>query len=79
MEQPPSNEPRRVPEGQHLGCLTWLDSSGSAHRWSIKQGTRSNNIAIHAKGRIVSCGWDKFLSSLRKHLSTPKRLHDIAA
>lgn len=74
MEQPPPDEPRRVPEGEHLGCLTWLDSSGSAHRWNIRQGPRANNIQVAAKGRVIVCGWDKLMSSLRRNLSIPKRL-----
>lgn len=74
MEQPTPDEPRRVQEGEHLGCLTWLDLSGSAHRWSIKQGPRANNIRVKAKGREVVCGWDKLMSSLRKNLSIPKRI-----
>lgn len=74
MESPPESEPLRVPAGEHLGCLTWLDASGSAHRWAIKQGPRANNVAVHVKGAIIICGWDKLMSSLRRRLARPKRI-----
>lgn len=72
MESPREPGPRRLPEGEHLGCLTWLDASGSAHRWTIKQGPRANNITVTAKGRTVVCGWDRLTASLRRHLAIRK-------
>lgn len=76
MESPRDSEPRRVPDGFHLGCLTWLDSSGSAHRWHITQGPRANNIRVIAKGRAIVCGWDRLLRVLRRNLSVQKRIFE---
>ena len=33
-----------------------------------------NGIMVLAKGKVVECGWDRFLAGLRKHLAMPKRL-----
>lgn len=72
-------EPQRVPKGQPLGVLTWHAADGTLRRWIIRQGPRANNIAITARTRLMDSaprvmGWDKLLTSLRKHLSLPKRL-----
>jgi len=40
----------------------------------IKQGVRMNGIQVIAQGKTVECGWDHLFRSLRKKLSTPKRL-----
>lgn len=74
METLRDSEPIRVPKGEHLGCLTWLDASGSAHRWTVKQGSRANNIRVCAKGRMIECGWDRLMRALRKKLATPRRI-----
>ena len=72
------SEPERIPEGEHLGVLTWHASDGSVRRWVIKQGPRANNIGVvaltatkdHAL-RVI--GWDRLMRGLRKHLAMPKR------
>lgn len=73
MAAPPSDEPRRVPEGFHLGILAWHGADGELHRWHIHQGPRANNIRVTAKGKSLVCGWDKLMRSLRKHLALPKQ------
>ena len=74
LEAKPSMEPRKVPDGTPLGCLTFTEASGQVRRWHIRQGPRANNIRVLAKGREIVCGWDHFMSGLRKHLSIPKRI-----
>lgn len=73
------SEPQRVPEGQHLGVLTWHAADGTVRSWIINQGPRANNIGVVARllgsdGARRVMGWDKLLSSLRKRLALPKRL-----
>jgi hypothetical protein len=72
-------EPQRVPQGQHLGVLTWHAADGTVRRWIVKQGPRSNNIGIlprifRATPFLRFMGWDTFLTGLRAKLSTPKRI-----
>ena len=74
MESSRDPEPRRVPEGEYLYTIQIQESSGQVRKWVIRQGDRANNISVTAKGREVVCGWDRFLSSLRKHLAIPKRI-----
>ena len=74
MQSPPDDEPRRVPEGQFLGVLQWHAADGTVRRWTIRQGTRANNISVSAKGQTASCGWDYLFRKLRGHLATPKRI-----
>ena len=71
-------EPRRVPEGEMLGVLTWHAADGTVRRWIITQGPRANNIAVTARvsggddqPRIM--GWDRLMAGLRRKLSIPKR------
>lgn len=66
-------EPHRIPKGEHLGVLTWHAADGTVRRWTVRQGPRANNIEVVAGGKRIRCGWDHFLSSLRKHLAQPKR------
>ena len=74
MESPREEDPRRVPTGELLGVLQWHAADGTARRWTIKQGQRMNGIRVEAKGQRTECGWDHLFRSLRKKLSTPKRL-----
>jgi hypothetical protein len=74
MESPPNQEPRRVPAGELLGVLQWHAADGTVRRWAIKQGQRVNGICVCAQGKEVECGWDHLFRSLRKKLSTPKRI-----
>lgn len=74
MESPSEDEPRRVPEGAFLGVLQWHAVDGTVRRWTILQGDRANNIHVHAKGRSIACGWDRFFRGLRKRLSMPLRI-----
>lgn len=74
MESPAPDEPRRVPDRELLYTLQIQESSGQVRKWVIRQGPRANNIRVFAKGREVVCGWDKLMSSLRKHLSISKRI-----
>ena len=73
MEAPPDNEPRRVTEGKLLGVLQWHAADGTVRRWTVRQGPRANNIAVTAKSKTATCGWDYLLRKLRKNLATPKR------
>lgn len=73
MEQPASNEPRRVIAGEHLGVLQWHSADGTVRRWTIRQGQRMNGIRVCAKGKTVECGWDWLFRALRGKLSMPKR------
>jgi hypothetical protein len=74
MEAPRDDEPRRVPEGQFLGVMQWHAADGTVRRWTVRQGPRANNIAVTAKGKTATCGWDYLFRKLRKHLSIPKRI-----
>lgn len=74
MESPCEDEPRRVLSGELLGVLQWHAADGTVRRWAIKQGQRMNGIRVEAKGRRTECGWDHLFRSLRKKLSTPKRI-----
>lgn len=74
MEAPPSDEPRRVPKNEPLGTLQWHAADGTVRRWHIRQGQRMNSIAVIAQGKSVECGWDHLFRSLRKKLSSPKRI-----
>jgi hypothetical protein len=60
--------------GELLGVLQWHAADGRMRRWAIKQGTRMNGIQVIAQGKTVECGWDHLFRSLRKKLSTPKRI-----
>jgi hypothetical protein len=71
--------PLRVPEGAPLGQLTWQAADGTVRRWIIRQGPRANNILVIGRTprhdpKPIASGWDKFFRTLRRHLSTPKRL-----
>jgi hypothetical protein len=72
MENTPCQEPRRVPDGELLGVLQWHAADGTVRRWTIKQGARMNGIKVIAQGKIIECGWDHLMRSLRKRLSMPK-------
>ena len=74
MESPPDQEPCRVPAGELLGVVQWHAADGAVRRWTIKQGQRMNSICVCAQGKTVECGWDHLFRSLRKKLSTPKRI-----
>lgn len=74
MENPPDQEPRRVPAGELLGVLQWHAADGIMRRWTIQQGQRMNGIRVQAQGKTVECGWDHLFRSLRKKLSIPKRI-----
>lgn len=74
MENPLDQEPRRLPAGELLGVLQWHAADGTVRRWTIKQGQRMNGIRVTAQGKTVECGWDHLFRSLRKKLSTPKRI-----
>jgi hypothetical protein len=63
-----------VPAGELLGVLQWHAADGTVRRWAIKQGQRVNGICVCAQGKEVECGWDHLFRSLRKKLSTPKRI-----
>ena len=76
MTAPPLNEPRRIPEGELLEILDLRSSCGKMRRWIIRQGPRANNIIVESQGKRVVCGWDHLMTSLRKHLSVPKRARD---
>lgn len=73
MENPPDQEPRRVPAGELIGVLQWHATDGQVRRWTIRQGQRMNGIRVEAKGQRTECGWDHLFRSLRKKLSIPKR------
>lgn len=70
MERGPDGEPRRVPAGEYLGTLRWIDPSGTVTQCVIKQGTRANSIRI---GK-TECGWDTLLRRVRARLSVRKVL-----
>jgi len=69
MENTVDSAPQRVPAGELLGALQWHAADGTVRRWTIKQGSRANNLTISALGKSVSGGWDKLLISLRRRLS----------
>jgi hypothetical protein len=73
LENPPDDEPRRVPAGELLGVMQWHAADGKVRRWVIRQGQRMNGIQVSAQGKTVECGWDWMFRSLRKKLATPKR------
>jgi len=75
MESPPDDRPHKVDDGVFLGVLQWQAVDGTVRRWTIRQGPRANNIRVTAKRKEIVCGWDHLTSSLRKHLSTPKRTY----
>lgn len=74
LENPPPDEPRRVPAGEPLGVLQWHAEDGKVRRWTIRQGQRMNGIRVCAQGKEIECGWDKLFRALRKNLSLPKRI-----
>jgi len=74
LENPPDQEPRRVPAGELLGVLQWHAADGQMRRWTIRQGQRMNGIRVEAKGQRTECGWDRLFRFLRKKLSPPKRI-----
>ena len=51
MEAPTDCGPVKVPEGLLLGVLQWHAADGTVRRWTIKQGTRANNLSISAQGK----------------------------
>ncbi len=74
LESPLCDEPRRVPAGELLGVIQWHAADGTVRRWTIRQGKRMNGIRVCAQGKIIECGWDRLMRSLRKRLSMPKRM-----
>lgn len=74
LENPPNNEPRRVPAGALLGVLQWHAADGQVRRWVIRQGKRVNGIRVCACGKVVECGWDRLFRALRPKLAVPKRI-----
>jgi hypothetical protein len=74
MEEPADSEPSRVPQGQLLGVLQWHAADGTVRRWTIKQGTRANNLNISSLGKTVSGGWDKLFTFLRGRLAVKRAI-----
>lgn len=63
----PPREACRREEGELVGTLRFQAADGTVRSWTIRQGTRSNQIQID--GVKKPHGWDWFLQRLRQHLA----------
>jgi len=62
--------PERLPAGQYLGTLRWMDTSGAVTQCVVRQGARANQIRIGQ----TECGWDYLFKRMRRNLSKPKKI-----